>query len=101
MSLYVTVKVTLEDIHGDEADYEVGAWVDEEYLHDGRDRWVGYSVGEPDISAAGSTLEESRLYPDPQGGESLADGWSGVVEAALAEAAEEQYVYLHERNRER
>ncbi len=82
--MYVRTKVTLTDINGDEADYEVGGEVEEAYIHDGtRDRYAGLTVGEPEVSAAGSDLDCSRLYPDPQGGESLAKGWSDAVTEAL------------------
>ncbi len=81
--MYITTFVTLEDCEGNEADYEVGADV---YQEDGH-----IVVDEPDISAAGMTLEEALLWPDPQGGDVLQDGWSDIVELALADEYETQF----------
>lgn len=84
---YITTIVTLEDVHGEEADYEVGADV----TYDPGDGPWGpeYEVGEPDISAAWSTLDESRLHPNPQQPGVLKDGWSDKVIDALTRVAED------------
>ncbi len=85
--MYVTTTITLQDLQGNEDEYEVGAEVEPTYMHDGRsDRHMGYEVGEPDISAPGCELKSSRLAPDPQAGGVLCDGWSDRVEEALVDA---------------
>ncbi len=85
--MYVKTTVTLEDCDGNEDEYEVGAEVDDAYdNYGGREVLDGCDVGEPDISAAGLTLDQAWLWPHPQEPGILADGWSAKVEDALAEA---------------
>lgn len=85
--MYVKTYITLTDAHGDEEDYEVGAdvsYIPGDHATRAWARW--YEVGEPDISAPGCTLDDSRIAHDPQGGEVLEDGWSDRVEEALTDA---------------
>lgn len=87
--MYVVATVTLEDLHGNEDDYEVGADVTVAYDNRcGADFACGYEVGEPDISAPGCTLDASRIAHNPQGGGVLVEGWSDKVEEALTDAYE-------------
>lgn len=82
--MYVTAYINLQRIDGEEACYEVGAEVE---LDPGGYGWKdSYGVGEPEVSAANQDLSESRVYPDPQCGETFAAGWSDTVEEALIEA---------------
>lgn len=84
--MYVKTIVTLTDLNGSEDDYEVGACVDYE---PGGNGWSPtYSVSEPEFSAPGSTLKESRLATDPQAGEVFPEGWSISVEEHLVDAYE-------------
>ena len=83
--MYVKTTVTLEDLQGNEDDYEVGADVDVSYdNYGGKERPCGYDVGEPDISAPGCKLKDSRVA-NP---EVFVSGWSTRVEEALVEAYE-------------
>lgn len=83
---YIITTVTLQNVHGEEEEYEVGA--DVEYEPEDREcGWMSrYVVGEPDISAPGSTLKESRLAVDPQAPGWFPVGWSDICEDALTEA---------------
>lgn len=84
---YIIVTVTLENLQGEEDDYEVGADVEVAYDNrGGADFACGYEVSEPDVSAPVCALDDSRCYPDPQGGLVFAAGWSDKVEEALTDA---------------
>lgn len=76
--MYVIADVELTDLEGNEESYQVGA--DVEVHHLGTE--YGYEVCEPDVSAAGSSLRLSRIVNV----ETLAPGWSDVVQEALIEA---------------
>lgn len=81
--MYVKTTVTLQDATGNEDEYEVGADVEPEYdNYGGKERQCGYVVSEPDVSAPGCNLRDSRIAQDPQDG-GLCDGWSERVEEAL------------------
>lgn len=78
--MWVVTSVTLQDLAGNEDEYEIGA--DVEGYGCSRD----YDVGEPTFSAPGGELETSRLAADPQDGTVFPVGWSDAVEEALAQA---------------
>ena len=85
---YIITKVTLLNAQGEEHDYEVGA--DVGVTPGGFGYGRGYEVGEPDISPPDGTLDEGRLEPNPQQPGVLQEGWSDIVEQALAEEAERE-----------
>ncbi len=82
---YVVTTVTLEDVWGDEADYEVGAYCSQAWdNYGGKERSCGVDVGDPDLSAPNCTLDESSLVDV----DTLKPGWSERVEQALADTWE-------------
>jgi hypothetical protein len=92
--VYVKTYIILQDLEGREDEYEVGA--DVEYEPGGNGWSPSHEVGEPEFSAPGSTLKESRLALDPQAGEVFPRGWSDAVEEALIEAHESRIADLYD-----
>lgn len=86
--MYITVVMGFETgPNGEEEMYHIGADVDESYdNYGGRERWGGWEVSEPDISAPGSTLSESRATQATI--DALPAGWSERFEERATELRE-------------
>lgn len=95
--MYVKTYITLQDVDGNEDDYEVGADVS---FDPGGNGWASsYEVGEPDISAPDGKLATSRLAKDPQAGGVFVGGWADALTEALVEAFQDKVEDMYEDSR--